>query len=60
MEDVFTHYKKYEDRGKRQGHKIKTEFSFDNMVLFLKGYLDKYANVPKEVEFKLPQLTKIG
>ena len=60
MEDVFTHYKKHEDRGKRQGHKIKTEFSFDNMVLFLKGYLDKYANVPKEVEFKLPQLTKIG
>ena len=60
MEDVFTHYKKYEDRGKRQGHKIKTEFSFDNMVLFLKGYLDKYANVPKEVEFKLPQLTKLA
>ena len=60
MEDVFTRYKKYEERGKRQGHKIKTEFSFDNMVLFLKGYLDKYANVPKQVEFKLPQLTKIG
>ena len=60
MEDVFTHYKKYEERGKRQGHKIKTEFSFDNMVLFLKGYLDKYANVPKQVEFKLPQLTKIS
>ena len=60
MEDVFAHYKKYEERGKRQGHKIKTEFSFDNMVLFLKGYLDKYANVPKQVEFKLPQLTKIA
>jgi glycosyltransferase involved in cell wall biosynthesis len=60
MEDVFAHYKKYEERGKRQGHKIKTEFSFDNMALFLKGYLDKYANVPKQVEFKLPQLTKIS
>lgn len=60
MEDVFAHYKKYEERGKRQGHKIKTEFSFDNMVLFLKGYLDKYANVPKQVEFKLPQLTKLA
>lgn len=59
MEDVFTHYKKYEERGKRQGHKIKTEFSFDNMVLFLKGYLDKYANAPKQVQFKLPQLTKL-
>ena len=60
LEDVFAHYKKYEERGKRQGHKIKTEFSFDNMVLFLKGYLDKYANVPKQVEFKLPQLTKLA
>jgi glycosyltransferase involved in cell wall biosynthesis len=60
MEDVFAHYKKYEERGKRQGHKIKTEFSFDNMALFLKGYLDKYANAPKQVEFKLPQLTKIS
>jgi glycosyltransferase involved in cell wall biosynthesis len=60
MEDVFAHYKKYEERGKRQGHKIKTEFSFDNMVLFLKGYLDKYANVPKQVMLKLPQLTKLS
>jgi glycosyltransferase involved in cell wall biosynthesis len=60
MEDVFAHYKKYEERGKRQGHKIKTEFSFDNMTLFLKGYLDKYANVPKQVLLKLPQLTKLA
>ena len=60
IEDVFTNYKKYEDKGKRQGHKVKTEFSYENMVLFLKGYLDKYANIPKQVEFKLPQLTKIN
>jgi hypothetical protein len=60
LEDVYAHYKRYEERGKRQGHKIKTEFSYDNMVLFLKNYLDKYVNIPKQVEFKLPQLTKIS
>ena len=60
LEEVYNHYKKYEEKGKRQGHKIKTEFSYDNMVLFLKNYLDKYANIPKQVEFKLPQLKKIS
>ena len=60
LEEVYSHYRKFEERGKRQGHKIKTEFSYDNMVLFLKNYLDKYANIPKQVEFKLPQLTKIS
>jgi len=60
LEEVYAHYKKYEERGKRQGHKIKTEFSYDNMVLFLKNYLDKFVRIPKQVEFKLPQLTKIS
>jgi len=57
LEDVYQNYKKYEEKGKRQGHKIKTEFSYDNMVLFLSAYLSKY--VPKQVELKLPQLKKI-
>jgi glycosyltransferase involved in cell wall biosynthesis len=58
LEDVYSNYKKYEEMGKRQGHKIKTEFSYDNMVLFLSSYLGKY--VPKQVELKLPQLKKIS
>jgi len=57
LEDVHSNYKKYEDMGKRQGHKIKTEFSYDSMVLFLSAYLTKY--VPKQVEFKLPTLKKV-
>ena len=57
FEEVYQNYKKYEERGKRQGHKIKTEFSYDNMVLFLSSYLTKY--VPKQVQVKLPQLKKI-
>jgi hypothetical protein len=43
--------------GKRQGHKIKSEFSYDNMVLFLSAYLAKY--VPKQAKLVLPQLKKI-
>jgi len=58
LEDVYKNYKKYEEKAKRQGHKIKTEFSYDNMVLFLSTYLSKY--VPKQVELKLPQLKKIS
>jgi len=57
LEDVYKNYKKYEEGAKRQGHKIKVEFSYDNMVLFLSTYLNKY--VPKQMELKLPQLKKI-
>ena len=55
--DVFENYKKYEVGGKRQGHKIKTEFSYDNMVWILKDYLDKY--VIKQAEITIPKLKKI-
>jgi len=55
--DVHENYSKYEVLGKRQGHKIKAEFSYDNMVLLLGSYLDKYTL--KRVEVKLPQLRKI-
>ena len=54
MLDVFENYSKYEVRGKKQGHKVKTEFNYDNMVLLLSSYLDKYTI--KKVELKLPQL----
>lgn len=57
LQDVYDNYSKYEVMGKRQGHKIKTEFSYDNMVLVLQTYFEKY--VPKQVELKLPQLKKI-
>ena len=57
MEDVFAHYKKYEERGKRQGHKIKTEFSYDSMVLLLKTQLDRY--IKEQPKLVLPQLKKL-
>jgi glycosyltransferase involved in cell wall biosynthesis len=57
MVDVYENYNKYEVMGKRQGHKIRSEFSYDNMVLLLGTYLDKYTL--KQVELKLPQLKKL-
>lgn len=57
LQDVFENYTKYEVMGRRQGHKIKSEFSFDSMLLVLQSYLDRY--VPKQVQLKLPQLKKI-
>ena len=58
MIDVYENYNKYEVLGKRQGHKIKTEFSYDNMVLLLNSYLEKY--VPKQVQLVLPKLKKLN
>ena len=55
--EVYENYSKYEVTAKRQGHKIKTEFNYDNMVLLLGTYLDKY--VPKQVQLVLPKLKKL-
>ena len=58
MQDVFENYDKYEVGAKRQGHKIKAEFNYDNMVLVLGEYLRKLA--PMQVALNLPKLKKIG
>ena len=57
LQDVYDNYSKYEVMGKRQGHKIKSEFSYDSMLLVLQSYFEKY--IPKQVALKLPQLKKI-
>ena len=56
--DVYDNYNKYAELAKRQGHKIKTEYNYDNMALILNNYLDKY--VPKQVKLVLPKLKKIS
>ena len=55
--EMFENYDKFESLGKRQGHKIKTEFNYDNMVLLLTSYLEKH--VPKIPKLVLPKLKKI-
>jgi glycosyltransferase involved in cell wall biosynthesis len=56
--DVYKNYKKYTDGAKRQAYRSRTEFSLDKMSEKLLSILDK--QVPKQVEFKLPQLQKIS
>jgi glycosyltransferase involved in cell wall biosynthesis len=57
LEDVFKNYKNYTDGAKKQAYRSRTEFSLDKMSEKLLSILD--GNVPKPVQFKLPQLKKI-
>jgi len=55
--DVYKNNKKYLDGAKKQAYRSRTEFSLDKMAEKLLGILDN--NVPKPVEFKLPNMSKI-
>ena len=58
LEEVYTNYNKYTDKGKRQGHISRTEFSLDKMTEQLAVILDK--NVPKlsrPIALTLPKLS---
>lgn len=57
LKDVFTNYKKYTDKAKRQSYHCKTNFSWEKMSEKLYEILDE--NLPKfssQVELKLPEL----
>ena len=54
--DVFKNYKKYKDLGKRQAHRSKTEFSWDNMKSLLSSILEKnIPEFPKEIKLNIPK-----
>jgi glycosyltransferase involved in cell wall biosynthesis len=60
LTDVYENYKVYEEKGKRLGYKIKTNFSFEQMAELLGKYLNENVpSIPKKMELKLPQLKKI-
>jgi len=57
LKDVFENYKNYVDKGKRQGYKSRTNFSFEAMKSKLDEILDnKIPEFPKQVELQLPKL----
>ena len=57
---VYDDYDKYKTAAKRQGHKSRTQFSYENMRDTLDNLLTQYApEFPKQVQLKLPQLKKI-
>ena len=55
--DLYKNIRDYEAPAKRQGHKSKTEFSFEAMTEALKNIIEKKFDKPKEL--KLPELKKI-
>lgn len=59
--EVFKDYKKWVTKAKRQGHKSRTQFSYEAMVETLKTLLDtNIPEFPKQVQLSLPKLKKIG
>ena len=56
LEEMYKNYKKYIDGAKRQAYRSRTEFSLDKMAEKLDAILEK---IPKQTQFKLPQLKKI-
>jgi glycosyltransferase involved in cell wall biosynthesis len=60
LKDVFENYKNYVDKGKRQGYKSRTNFSFEKMKEKLGEILDnKIPEFPKQVQLQLPSLKRI-
>jgi hypothetical protein len=54
---AWKEYKKLIDGAKRQAYRSRTEFSLDKMAEKIDTILD--SKIPKQTEFKLPQLKKI-
>jgi len=60
LKEVYDDYDKWKTAAKRQGHKSRTQFSYDNMRETLDNLLTQYVpEFPKQVQLKLPQLKKI-
>ena len=55
--ELHKNYKKWIDGAKRQAYRSRTEFSLEKMAEKINNILD--TKVPKQAEFKLPQLKKI-
>jgi hypothetical protein len=61
LNDVFEKYKSYQEKAKRLAFKNKQNFSLDKMTEKLGDILKQYTpEFPKQVELKLPKLTKIN
>lgn len=60
LKEVYDDYDKWKTAAKRQGHKSRTQFSYDNMRETVDTLLSQYVpEFPKQVQLKLPQLKKI-
>lgn len=58
--DVYDNYTKWKELAKRQGHRSRTQFSYEKMTETLGSLLTQYVpEFPKQVQLKLPTLNKI-
>ena len=58
--DIYDNYEKWKTLAKRQGHKSRTQFSYESMRETLDNTLTQaIPEFPKKVELQLPQLKKI-
>ena len=57
LTELHKNYKKWNDGAKRQAYRSRSEFSLEKMAEKINGIIDN--KVPKQAEFKLPQLKKI-
>ena len=56
FKEVRKHYNKFIVGGKKQGFKIKSEFSFDSMKQLISENLKTVPEFPKEIKLNLPNL----
>jgi hypothetical protein len=60
FKDIYDNYDKWRPLAKRQGHKSRTQFSYEKMRETLGNILSQNVpEFPKAVALKLPQLKKI-
>lgn len=60
LKDVYEDYDKWKTKAKRQGHKSRTSFSYENMRDTLDKLLTQYVpTFPQVIPLKLPSLKKI-
>jgi glycosyltransferase involved in cell wall biosynthesis len=60
LEDVYKNYSTYKELAKRQGHKSRTQFSYDKMRETVDTLLTQYIPIfPEQVPLQLPVLKRI-
>ena len=60
MKDVFNHYKKYQEKSRKQTQYLKNNFSLDKMGELISKFMPKIEAAPQMQQLQLPKLKKIG
>ena len=60
MKDVFNHYKKYQEKSRKQTQYLKDNFSLDKMGELISKFMPKVEAAPQMQQLQLPKLKKVG